>query len=141
MASLRTLDEALELILERARPLPAEPVPISNAWGRVVAEAALARVDLPPFASSDMDGFAVRAQDTPGRLAIEARIAAGAPLAGTLGAGAAAGIATGAEVPGDVDAVVPVELAAEADGHVVLPAAEAGAHVRPRGGDVRAGAA
>src|SRR5687768_2102015 len=128
MADLRTLEEALELILERARPLAAEPVSIFEASGRVVAEAARARVDLPPFASSAMDGFAVRAQDTPGRLPIAARIAAGKPLAGMLAVGAAAGIATGAEVPSGADAVVPVELAAEADRHVTLPAAEAGAH-------------
>ena len=47
-------------MLERARPLAAEPVPIAEAAGRVTAEDVRANVDLPPFASSAMDGFAVR---------------------------------------------------------------------------------
>jgi molybdopterin molybdotransferase len=140
VGDLRTLDEALALILERARPLPSEPVPLARAAGRVVAESAVALVDLPPFPSSAMDGFAVRAADTPGRLPVAARIAAGDALAGALAPGTAAGIATGAVVPEGADAVVPIELVTEDDGHVEIPTAvEPGAHVRPRGGDVRAG--
>jgi molybdopterin molybdotransferase len=139
VADLRTLDEALGLVLERVQPLPAETVPLAQAHGRVVAEPALARVDLPPFASSAMDGFACRAAETPGRLAIASRIAAGDTVQDALPPGSAAGIATGAEVPHGADAVIPVEVVAEADGHVELPAARVGAHIRPRGGDVRAG--
>jgi molybdopterin molybdotransferase len=140
VTDLRTLDEAIELVLAHSRRLPSELVPLGRAAGRVVAEPALARVDLPPFASSAMDGFAVRAADTPGRLPIVARIAAGDPPAGLLAAGAAVGIATGAVVPEGADAVVPIELVTEADGLVEIPAvSQAGAHVRPRGGDVRAG--
>ena len=67
---LLTVDEALARILERALPLEAEVVPLQNAAGRVLAEPALARTDLPPFPSSAMDGFAVRAADTPGELPI-----------------------------------------------------------------------
>ncbi len=140
MAEPLSLDDALEVVLARARPLPAELVPLAVATGRVVAEPALARVDLPPFPSSAMDGFAVRAADTPGRLPIAARIAAGDPLAHVLEPETAAGIATGAVVPPGADAVVPVELVSEADGEVEIPsAARAAAHIRPRGGDVRAG--
>ena len=61
MAELLTLEEAQRLVLERAVPLPAESVPLERAAGRVLAEAARAMVDLPPFPSSAMDGFAVRA--------------------------------------------------------------------------------
>jgi molybdopterin molybdotransferase len=142
MAGLRTLEEALSLVLERARPLPAELVPLAAAAGRVVAEPAPAHVDLPPFPSSAMDGFAVRATDTPGRLRVASSIAAGDAPADPLAAGTAVGIATGAAVPDGADAVVPVELVVESDGHVEIPSAsEPGAHVRPRGGDVRAGEA
>jgi molybdopterin molybdotransferase len=140
VGDLRTLDEALALILERARPLPSELLPLARAAGRVVADPAAALVDLPPFPSSAMDGFAVRAADTPGRLLVAARVAAGDALPGALTPGTAAGIATGAAVPEDADAVVPVELVTEVDGHVeISTTAEPGAHVRPRGGDVRAG--
>ena len=64
----------------RARqPLPGEPVPLEEAAGRVLAEDARAAVDLPRFPSSAMDGFALRAADTPGTLPIVARVAAGRP--------------------------------------------------------------
>jgi molybdopterin molybdotransferase len=68
-------------------------------------------------------------------------VAAGRPAEASLPAGAAATIATGGAVPEGADAVVPVEQAAEEDGRVEIPeAARAGAHVRPRGGDVQKGA-
>ena len=140
MAALLSVDEALERILERAKPLPAEKVPLADAAGRVLAEPARAAVDLPPFASSAMDGFAVRAADVPGTLPVAARIAAGKPSPDPLGAGTAAGIATGGAVPEGADAVVPIELVRERDGTVVIDGpAPVGAHIRPRGGDVRAG--
>ena len=84
MASLLTLEEAQERVLERARPLPAGAVPIAEAGGRVSAEDVRARVDLPPFASSAMDGFAVRAADLPGTLRIVGESAAGTPFGGQL---------------------------------------------------------
>jgi molybdopterin molybdotransferase len=142
VADLVTLGEALELILRRARPLTGEPIALREGVGRVVAEAALAQVDLPPFASSAMDGYAVHAEETPGRLPVVARIAAGSPMSGRLPAGAAASIATGAAVPEGADAIVPVERTTESDGYVEIEGAtESAAHIRPRGGDVRAGAA
>jgi molybdopterin molybdotransferase len=79
VASLLTLEEAQERVLGRARPLSAEPVPIAEVGGRVVAEDVRARVDLPLFASSAMDGFAVRAADLPGTLRIVGESAAGRP--------------------------------------------------------------
>ena len=84
MAELLTIEEAQRLILERVRPLEAEVVPLEEADGRVLAEAARAAVDLPPFESSAMDGFALRSQDTPGELPIVARIAAGVPVTRAL---------------------------------------------------------
>ncbi|MGH3110180.1 MAG: molybdopterin molybdotransferase MoeA [Gaiellaceae bacterium] len=141
MAELLSFEDALARILDRALPLPAERVRLEHAAGRVLAQPALSRTDLPPFPSSAMDGYAVRVSDTPGSLPIATRVAAGSPAAAPLPAGAAATIATGGAVPEGADAVVPVERAAESDGRVDIPeSASAGAHIRPRGGDVREGA-
>jgi molybdopterin molybdotransferase len=140
MTELLAFEEALTRILDRARPLPTERVPLEQAAGRVLAEPALSRTDLPPFASSAMDGFAVRAEETPGSLPIEARVAAGSPSLSPLPRGAAAAIATGGAVPEGADAVVPIERAEETDGQVaIIEAVRSGAHIRPRGGDVREG--
>jgi molybdopterin molybdotransferase len=140
MPSLLSIDDALERVLERARALDAERVPLAQAAGRVLAETALARVDLPPFESSAMDGFAVRAADTPGRLPVVERIPAGTPAGRALRAGEAMGIATGGVVPEGADAVVPIEYVVQSDNEIEIPeAASVGANVRSRGGDVRSG--
>ena len=140
VAGLLSIGEAQQLILAHARALPAEPVAIEAASGRVLAEGARAAVDLPPFPSSAMDGFAVRAADTPGRLPVVARIPAGAPAAAPLEPGQAMGIATGGVVPDGADAVIPVEYVVENDNAIETQrAVETGDHVRPRGGDIRAG--
>ena len=140
MPDLLTVEEALERIIGHARPLPAETVATADARGRVVAEPAKAAVDLPPFPSSAMDGFAVRAADTPGELPVAFRVAAGQAPPGELSPGAASGIATGGTVPDGADAVVPVELVEDRGDHVVIPEpARPAQHVRPRGGDVHAG--
>src|SRR2546426_2174923 len=140
MAELLPLEEALRRILDRVTPLGPEVVPLAAAAGRVVFEDAMAVVDLPPFASSAMDGFALRSADTPGRLPVVARIAAGVPAPRALEAGEAMAIATGGVVPGGADSVVPFEYVVEDDNgvgnpHVVVP----GGNARPRGGDVAAG--
>lgn len=141
MGSLLTFEEALAHILERAEALPPETVPLARALGRVVSEPPVARVDLPPFPSSAMDGFALRAAETPGTFPIAMRVAAGSPATAALSLGAAAAIATGGAVPEGADAVVPVEQTAEHDGRVEIGArVQSGAHIRPRGGDVQAGA-
>jgi molybdopterin molybdotransferase len=140
MSGLLTIDEALERVLERARPLEVEQVALAGAAGRVLAAHVHAGVDLPPFPSSAMDGFAVRARDTPGTLPIVGRIAAGRPAERPLGPGEAMEISTGGVVPDGADAVVPIELVAVEGNNVSIPdAAEPGAHVRPVGGDVRRG--
>ena len=99
-AELLTVDEALARILEHARPL-ALPRPCHSKVlpGRILAEPARAVVDLPPFPSSAMDGYAVRAEDTPGVLPVAVRVAAGSPAAGSARAGTAAAIATGESSP------------------------------------------
>src|SRR6185503_5015867 len=101
--NLLSVDEAQQLVLEHVEPLAAESVRLEDAVGRVLAEAATATVDLPPFDSSAMDGFAVRAEDTPGRLPVVFRIAAGSPAPRALAAGEAMGISTGGVVPHGAD--------------------------------------
>ncbi|HEY7380092.1 MAG TPA: gephyrin-like molybdotransferase Glp [Gaiella sp.] len=140
MAELLTVDEALVRVLERARPLAAETVPLVHAAARVLAADARAAVDLPPFPSSAMDGFAVRADDTPGSLPVEVRIAAGRPAPRPLAPGEAMGIATGGVVPDGADAVVPIEQAEDLGDRVTIAAhADPGANVRAAGGDIEAG--
>jgi len=140
MAELLSIEDAIRAVLVRARPLPAERVPLEGASGRVLAEPAQAAVDLPPFASSAMDGFAVRAADTPGTLPVVAAVAAGRPAERPLAAGEAMAIATGGAVPGGADAVVPIEDVVVMDNRVeVRNAAQPGGHVRPRGGDAEKG--
>jgi molybdopterin molybdotransferase len=141
VAELLTIDEALAAVLSRVSPLGDELLPLDLAAGRVLAESARAEVDLPPFPSSAMDGYAVRADDTPGHLPVSFRIAAGRPATEPLRVGEAMGIATGGAVPDGADAVVPIEEVTERDGGVDVPdAVEAGKHVRPRGGDIASGA-
>ena len=136
MSSLPTIDEALALVLEWVRPLEGEDVPVARAAGRVVAEPALAVTDLPPFDSSAMDGYAVRAADTPGPLNVVGHSAAGKPETHALGIGEAIEISTGAVVPEGADAVVPVE---RTSGAVEVEGVRPGENVRPRGGDARTG--
>ena len=140
VSDLLTFEQAQALVLARTHPLPAEPVALADAAGRVTAAPAASAVDLPPFASSAMDGFAVRAADTPGSLPVVERIAAGRPATRALAAGEAMEISTGGVVPDGADAVVPVEYVVQHDNKIEIEsAADAGANVRPRGGDVHAG--
>jgi molybdopterin molybdotransferase len=139
---LISVAEAQRLVLERAKRLDAERVPVERAAGRVLAEPATAVVDLPPFPSSAMDGFAVRAVDaTPGsRLPVVGRIAAGRPASGPLGPGEAMGISTGGAVPEGADTVVPLELVEDSGDAIEIHEAVAeGGNVRGRASDVHAG--
>ena len=143
MAALVSVEEAQRAVLACVRPLPAERVALADAHRRVLAEDAHAAVDLPPFRSSAMDGFALRATDTrrlPATLPVVARIAAGAPATRPLGEGEAMAIATGGVVPEGADAVVPLELVQDhGDALVVSEPVPPGANLRERGGDVGAG--
>jgi len=117
--------DALELILRRAAPAPADPVPLRDALGRVLAQDVVSHDDVPGFDNSAMDGFALRASDTaaateaaPVVLTVIGESRAGAPYGGRLEAGQAVRISTGAMVPAGSDAVLRVEDAEEAAGTV-----------------------
>jgi molybdopterin molybdotransferase len=132
--------EALDLIRETA-PLLGD-VEEHVGWplaGRVLAHDVHAVVDLPPFATSAMDGYAVRSADLgDGPVPIAFRVAAGDRPC-ELPAGTASGIATGAPLPAGADAVVPVEDAMERDGGLVAEPPQEGAWIRPAGQDVTRG--
>jgi molybdopterin molybdotransferase len=113
--------------------------------GRVLAEDVVAGEDVPPFANSAVDGYAVHATDlavVPVELTVVGELAAGAaPYDGVLGRGEAVRIMTGAPVPAGADAVALVEDSERLDGGRVRLAAPltAGAAVRAVGSDIRAG--
>jgi molybdopterin molybdotransferase len=135
--------DALARIAALMPVMEAEDVAVPEAAGRALAAPVAARRDQPPFPASAMDGYAVRAADaTPGaRLRVVAEIPAGQAWAGTLGAGEAARLFTGAPVPEGADAVVIQEdVDADGDTAAIREAPVLGAHIRPRGNDFAAGA-
>jgi molybdopterin molybdotransferase len=141
------IEQARRLILSATRTLSGEEVALQDALGRVLGEDASAAEPVPPFDSSAMDGFAVRAGEvekasstTPTALRLVGESRAGAPAQVALGPGQAISISTGAVLPDGADAVVRVEDTRRRDGHVeVLAAAKAGQDVRGAGEDIRAG--
>lgn len=137
-------EEALEIVLRQARPLPAEEVALAEVTGRVLAEDVAADRDLPPFDRAAMDGYALRAADVAGAptaLEVVGEVRAGQWPDLEVGPGQAARIMTGAPVPPGADAVQQVEKTQPLDEFrvTVQAAVAAGANVAPRGGEARAG--
>jgi len=114
---LLSVEEARDQVLAAIDgPLEAEQVPVGAALGRVVAEDVVAATSLPPWDNSAMDGYALRAADTsdatdlvPRLLRVVGEVRAGSAPDVTVEPGTAVRIATGAPIPPDADAVVPVE--------------------------------
>ncbi|WP_328645051.1 molybdopterin molybdotransferase MoeA [Amycolatopsis sp. NBC_00348] len=138
-----SVDDYRERITALLGTAPATVLPLADAAGLVLAEDVPARVSLPPFDNSAMDGYAVRAADVtsvPVTLPVADDIPAGRVDVGTLEPGTAHRIMTGAPLPPGADAVVMVE---DTDGgtETVTITAEAreGAHIRRLGEDVVAG--
>lgn len=136
---LLSVEDARARMLAEVSALPAETVLLTAAIGRVLAQDVAATCDQPPFTASAMDGWALRSADAPGALVIVGESAAGHGYEGVLGAGQAVRIFTGAALPAGADTIVIQENADRQGDHVTVPAAEAGAHIRPAGGDFRAG--
>ncbi|MDJ0380541.1 gephyrin-like molybdotransferase Glp [Streptomyces sp. G-G2] len=163
---LWSVDEHLADVLATVRPLEPIELQLLDAQGCVLVEDVTVPVALPPFDNSSMDGYAVRVADVQGAseefpavLTVIGDVAAGSGDLPTVGPGEAARIMTGAPLPPGAEAVVPVEwtdggtgggaasgmtpASADPDGAGgevrVHRAAEARAHVRPRGSDVQAG--
>jgi molybdopterin molybdotransferase len=146
-APLMPLDEARARALSRIEPLPPADLPLVDAHGCVLAADVAAPMDLPPFTSSAMDGFAVRAADVAGAapdrpvaLRLTGAVRIGSAAETGVGVGEAVAVPTGGVVPGGADAVVPVEQTVpQADRVLVLTPVPAGRYVRRAGEDVSTG--
>jgi molybdopterin molybdotransferase len=135
------LAEAQSRILDAVTPLAPRRFECRVARGLVLAEDLVAREPVPPFANTGMDGYAVRAANTPGSLRVIGELPAGRAPTIAVGPGEAIRIMTGAPMPDGADAVVMVERTRpDGDGNVVVEVAQPGEHVRLAGGDVEAGA-
>jgi molybdenum cofactor synthesis domain-containing protein len=142
------LDDARAIVARHIRPIDrTERVALNEAHGRVLASAAVATADVPPFARAAMDGYAVRASDTSGAsrqsprvLVCVEKLFTGQVTERTVGPGDCVEIATGAPMPRGADAVVMVEET-DADGSRVriLSPVEPGQNVGRQGADIQAG--
>ncbi len=144
------LEEARQRLLTALKPLLAETVPLSQAAGRVAAEAVASPIDLPAFDNSAMDGYAVRSADvasagpeSPTCLELAGHVPAGAGFTGTVQPGKCIRVFTGSPLPDGADAVVMQEDARVEDDRpgvvLVLDPARPWENVRFRGEDVKAG--
>ncbi|WP_129139840.1 gephyrin-like molybdotransferase Glp [Modicisalibacter coralii] len=139
MAELQSVERALAALLDGVAALPAEPLCVERAAGRVLAEPVVARLDVPPADNSAMDGYALRATDAGRTLPISQRIVAGRATE-PLAPGTCARIFTGGEIPDGADCVVMQEVVNVAGDSAMLPAdIPAGDNVRRRGRDVSVG--
>ncbi len=144
---MKSIAEALAETMALFRPLPNEELAIASARGRFVVGDVLARLDVPPFDASTVDGYAVRAADLAGAtpettltLPVRGESRAGARWHAELEAGAAMRIFTGARMPPGADAVVMQEDVQLEKGHATFVSATAlGVCIRKRAEDVEAG--
>lgn len=144
MISLR---EALDLYPQSLEPLPSERCRLEEALGRVLAEPAISKVDLPQFTQSAVDGYAIRSADTlaadtgaPVNLKLIGEIPAGAPPSHELRPGAAMRILTGGALPKGADTCARQEIVERADDSIrVCKPVPAGADTRYRGEELKSG--
>ena len=127
-------------VASRLQKPRAEVVGLADAFGRVLAEEVLADRDYPAVARSIRDGFAVRASDLPGAFDVVGESRAGGSFAGTVGAGQAVEIMTGAPVPQGADQIVMVEHTSR-DGQRMRTdrMAKAGEFINPQASEIRRG--
>ncbi len=141
------VEEARERVLAEIKPLQPLELPLQEAYGCVLASDVVADADIPGFASSAMDGFALRSGDVrdatpmdPVELTIAGRALIGQRPDATVGGGEAVRIATGAPIPAGADCVVPIEDCEVVSGAVrVFAPAPEGKHIRPTGEDAKGG--
>ncbi|HEX5417452.1 MAG TPA: gephyrin-like molybdotransferase Glp [Chloroflexota bacterium] len=135
-----SVEEAIAIVLEHTPALPAEEISLDEALGRVLAEDIVARDDMPPFAASAVDGYAVIAADGDRPRRVISEIIAGRADLPPLEPGLTARIMTGAPLPAGADAVLMVEETAEQDGVMTTRVAPPpGNNVHARGQDVSTG--
>jgi molybdopterin molybdotransferase len=136
-----TIAQAREQVLGEVTQLAAELVDLDDGLGRVLASEIVAAGDVPSFASSAMDGYAVQAGASGRELALIGESRAGAPSALTIADGQAIRISTGAAVPAGANAVIRQEDVREPGAGTILTGAEVrvGANIRGAGEDMRRG--
>ena len=135
-----SVEEAIQTILELTPVLLTEEVAIGDALGRVLAEPVTAMDEMPPFAASAVDGYAVRAADSSAPRRVVSEIIAGSPVASAVEPGTTVRIMTGAPLPSGADAVIMVEQTSESDGLMVSTStARPGDNIHSRGQDVARG--
>ncbi|MCE8002008.1 gephyrin-like molybdotransferase Glp [Billgrantia ethanolica] len=140
MSELQSVEAALAALLEGVVAVDAEIVGCAQASRRVLADEVIARLDVPPFHNSAMDGYALHHADAGQRLPIVQRIAAGVSPQPIM-RGTCARIFTGAELPQGADCVVMQEKVEVVGDAADIPAqVPADNNVRHRGSDVAAGA-
>jgi molybdopterin molybdotransferase len=135
-----SIEAARQAVLAEVQPLPTEDVAVQEALGRVLAEDVAAAADVPAFANSAMDGFAVRAGGAGRTLRIVGESRAGAPAAMAVGDGEAIRISTGAAIPDGADGVLQIErVTVDGDEVTLEEDVDPGRNLRPAGDDLRAG--
>ena len=147
MSGMTTVNQAVTLILDSVSPLPSEKVAVAEGLGRVLCEDIRSARNVPAFANSAMDGFAVRWADlaaassaAPASLSIRGGVAAGVVSRKRVLPGTAIRIMTGAPVPAGADAIVRVEYTeTRGDRVAVFRTDGLGSHIRPAGEDIRKG--
>jgi len=142
-----SVEEARERVLSGVQTLAPLELNLQEAYGCVLARDLVADRDIPEFASSAMDGFAVRASDvaeaspaSPAVLPIVGRALIGQRPEATVGHREAVRIATGAPIPAGADTIVPIEQCeVRSDVARIMQGSPEGKHIRPAGEDVRQG--
>lgn len=142
-----SVEDHRQRILASTTPLPAVTVPLLQAVGRTLAVDVVARVDVPGFDNSAMDGYALRRTDVmtaspnaPVSLEVVADLPAGSPENPRLIDGQAVRIMTGAAIPDDADCVVPIEATDQGTTRVLIRQVPvAAAHIRRASTDIRCG--
>lgn len=131
--------QAQALMLAAANPVETEQVSLRSARGRTLREDIIAARAQPPFRASAMDGYALRAADTPGVLRMIGETSAGRALDRALNPGECARIFTGAPLPDGADCVLIQEDAVRDGDQLTSPPSAAGRHVREAGVDFAIG--
>jgi molybdopterin molybdotransferase len=137
-----TVPQALAHVFDLARPLDVEHVPLAQAAGRTLSAPLVAMRNQPPFASSAMDGYAVRDADVAvgAVLHVIGEAAAGHVFNGDVGAGQAVRIFTGAPVPKGANRIVIQEdVTRSGDEITIAENFDTTTHIRPAGGDFTVG--
>ena len=138
-----TVAEAKKLILENTESMPPARIPLDQAAGLLLAEDLYATTDIPAYAQSSMDGYALSFSGWQQckKLKMAGMVAAGSEDRPVLSPEEAVRIFTGAAVPDGADTVVIQEKSRTENGELIIEDTmlEQGANVRPKGSEIKTG--